>query len=201
MQSNTRDQETQWIEMARSGDDEAFGKLVNAYQGPVFNLCYRILGNAREAEDAAQESFLRAYKNLHRYDASSKFANWMLTIASNYSVDQVRKRRLTLLPLEKIPAARRPGREAGSLDEQLIMYQTEDDVRALLDSLPAADRSAVVLRYWYDLSYDEIAEILQASVSAVRSRLHRSRKAMAETWQASISGASVREISDEPSTI
>lgn len=201
MQSNINEQEAQWIEMARSGDDEAFSMLVNAYQGPVFNLCYRILGNSAEAEDAAQESFLRAYRNLHRYDASRKFANWMLTIASNYSVDQVRKRRLTLLSLEKLPGAHQRGGGGESLDERLIKSQVEGEVRQLLGSLSPLDRSAIVLRYWNDLSYEEISEVLGVSVSAVRSRLHRCRKAMAETWSASAAEAGIRGASDEPSAI
>lgn len=201
MQSNINDQEAQWIEMARGGDDEAFGKLVDAYQGPVFNLCYRILGDAREAEDAAQESFLRAYRNLPRYDASRKFVNWMLTIASNYSVDQVRKRHLKLLPLEKLPGIHQKGRGGQSLDERLIKTQADREIRELLGTLSPIDRSAVVLRYWNDLSYEEISEVLQLSVSAVRSRLHRSRKVMAESWGASAGETEIRGPSDEPSAI
>lgn len=201
MQSTTSELETQWIERARGGDDEAFGKLVNAYQGPVFNLCYRILGNAKDAEDAAQESFLRAYRNLHRYDPSRRFTNWMLTIASNYSVDQVRKRRLALLPLERTAQTSLRGFETHSMDESITLSQSEGEVRALLESLSAIDRSAIVLRYWNDLSYEEIAEILQLSVGAVRSRLHRSRKAMAEEWAESAQGAPIKEHSDEPSAI
>lgn len=201
MQSNINDQEAQWIEMARGGDDEAFGKLVDAYQGPVFNLCYRILEDAREAEDAAQESFLRAYRNLHQYDASRKFVNWMLTIASNYSVDQVRKRHLKLLPLEKLPGTHQKGRGGQSLDERLIKTQTDREIRELLGTLSPIDRSAVVLRYWNDLSYEQISEVLELSVSAVRSRLHRSRKIMAESWGASAGATEIRGPSDEPSAI
>ena len=76
--------EADWIKRARQGDDDAFAMVVEAYQGPVFNLCYRMLGDSFEAEDAAQEVFLKAYRNLGRFDPERKFVNWILSIASNH---------------------------------------------------------------------------------------------------------------------
>lgn len=201
MKSNTRDQEAQWIEQARGGDDEAFEMLVDAYQGPVFNLCYRILGDARDAEDAAQEAFLRAYRNLHRYDSSRKFVNWMLTIASNYSIDQVRKRRMVLLPIEKLPGFRPEKSQKRGPGDRLEISDTASQVQELLESLSPLDRSAVILRYWDDLSYDEIGEVLELSVSAVRSRLHRSRRALADRMRAEKDRMASGEPVDEPSAI
>src|SRR3972149_11196700 len=84
--------EAVWIERARQGDDGAFANLVGAYQGPVYNLCYRLLGDGYEAEDAAQETFLKAYRNLGRYDPDRPFVNWLLKIASNHSIDRLRRR-------------------------------------------------------------------------------------------------------------
>src|SRR4030067_1949522 len=84
--------EAVWIERARQGDDGAFANLVGAYQAPVYNLCFRLLGDGYEAEDAAQETFLKAYKNLSRYDPDRPFVNWLLKIASNHSIDRLRRR-------------------------------------------------------------------------------------------------------------
>ena len=77
-------EETTWILQAQQGNDEAFTLLVEHYQTPVFNLCYRMLGEPELAEDAAQESFLRVYQNLARYDRQRSFATWLLSITAHY---------------------------------------------------------------------------------------------------------------------
>lgn len=181
-----------WLEEARRGDKEAFGRLVEAYQIPVYNLAYRMLSNRGEAEEAAQEAFIRAYTKLDTYDPQRKFSTWLLSITSNYCIDLIRKRRALLLsidyPLPPHPALmsdRADGPEA-----QAVATETEAMVQALLDELPDDYRQTVVLRYWYDLSYQEIAEIMDTTVSAIKSRLFRARRQMAEVGIAEgISGA------------
>ena len=76
-------EEQVWLEQARRGDQTAFGKLIEAYQRPVYNLAYRMLNNSGEAEEAAQEAFIRAYTRLHTYNPDHKFSTWMLSITSN----------------------------------------------------------------------------------------------------------------------
>ena len=95
-----QDEESLWIVMAQKGDPEGFTNLVESYQTPVYNLCYRMLGNATEAEDAAQEAFLRAYTSIKRYDKDRPFATWLLSIAAHYCIDQIRKRRMSLISRE-----------------------------------------------------------------------------------------------------
>src|SRR3972149_11642264 len=92
-----------WVARANEGDQEAFAMLVEAYQTPVFNLCMRMLGERGEAEDAAQESFLRAYRGLRRYDPERPFGTWLLSIASHYCIDQLRRRRLEFVSVEEEP--------------------------------------------------------------------------------------------------
>ena len=91
------DTESNWIQQARAGDQaasaDAFSRLVEAYQTPIYNLAYRMLGNRTEAEDAAQETFIRAYTRLDTYDPGRKFSSWLLSIASHYCVDVLRRRR------------------------------------------------------------------------------------------------------------
>lgn len=178
------DNEAIWLRQAQAGDDLAFSNIVEAYQKPVFSLCYRMLGNAGDAEDAAQETFLRAYKHLGRYDPNRSFATWLLSIASHYCIDRLRKRRLSTFSIDDEeydwwhPPDKGPSPEAAMVnDEKQIRVQ------ALLDVLPAKDRAAVVLHYWYDYSYEEIADSLNLSVSAIKSRLYRARRALAEEWQ------------------
>ena len=94
------DTERNLLLRAQKGDAEAFSQIVEAYQRQVFNLCYRMLGDPYEAEDAAQEAFLRAFKAMKRYDPDRKFSTWLLTIASRYCIDQIRKRRLKTFSIE-----------------------------------------------------------------------------------------------------
>ena len=178
------DNEAIWLAKARAGDDEAFTYIVEAYQKPVFSLCYRMLGNAGAAEDAAQEAFLRAYKYLGRYDPNRSFATWLLSIASHYCIDRLRKRRLSTFSIddEKYDWWQPPD-TGPSLEAALVLDEKQKRIQALLDVLPPKDRAAVTLHYWYDYSYEEIAESLSLSVSAVKSRLYRARRTLAEGWQ------------------
>ncbi len=173
--------EAEWLAKAQKGDDEAFSRLVEVYQRPVHNLCYRMLGNTNDAEDAAQETFIRAYKSIKRYDPSRKFSTWLLTIASNYCIDQHRRRKLPTFSYDAMPVPDISDKNPG-IDRQMVLGENKQKVMELLDTLNPKDRSAVILRYWYDYSYDEIAKSLSLSNSAVKSRLHRARKELAIEW-------------------
>lgn len=173
--------EPQWVTQAQQGDPEAFAKLVDAFQRPVFNLCYRMLGDAYEAEDAAQETFLRAFDNFRRYDSQRSFSTWLLSIAAHHCIDQIRKRRMTLISLDDSPYLDPPDLAPGP-ETALGRSEEQESVKRLLATLNPQDRAAVVLFYWYELSYEEIAESLKLTVSAVKSRLHRARLAMANQW-------------------
>jgi len=171
----------EWIAQAQRGNSEAFSKLVEACQTPVFNLCYRMLNDPYEAEDAAQETFLRAFNNLRQYDNQRSFLTWLLSIAAHYCIDQIRKRRMNLLSLDDAVYLDPPDTAPGP-ESTLSMGEEQKKVRMLLEKLSPQDRAAVIMLYWYDLSYDEIAEALSMTVSAVKSRLHRARQVMAQSW-------------------
>src|SRR3972149_10513944 len=97
------DIEIAWLEQSGNEDLEGFSRLVEKYQGAVYNLCYRMLGDHYEAEDAAQETFLRAYRSISRYDRERSFSTWLLSIAAHYCIDQIRRRRMSLVPLDGLP--------------------------------------------------------------------------------------------------
>lgn len=179
--------ELAWVLQAQHGNDEAFTKLVDEHQTHVYNLCYRMLGDAESAEDAAQETFLRAYQNLHRYDQSRPFITWLLSIGAHYCIDQLRRRKLSVFSMDEehedgtvfeIADPASPDPEAES-----VKREERDRLHLLLRDLDETDRAAVIMRYWYDFSEIEIAESLRLTVSAVKSRLHRSRRALAGMWQ------------------
>jgi len=172
------EEEKVWIQQALAGDQEAFACLVKAYQTAVYNLAYRMLGNAAEAEDTAQETFLKAYTRLKTYDSERKFSSWLLSIASHHCIDRLRQRRFAL-SLDELPPWRWL---AGSSrpEEVVIRSQERDEVHQLLEQLPPHYRAAVVLHYWYDLSYQEIAEAMETTESAVKSTLYRARRMLAQ---------------------
>ena len=178
----TLNDEQVWLEQARRGDKNAFGQLIEAYQGPVYNLAYRMLGNSGEAEEAAQEAFIRAYTRLDSYDPTHKFSTWLLSITSNYCIDQIRKRRAVLLsidePLPPHPALHSDNNKGP--EAEYMAQEREQLVQGLLSELAEEYRQAVVLRYWYDMSYEEIADVQKTTVSAVKSRLFRARRILAD---------------------
>jgi RNA polymerase sigma-70 factor, ECF subfamily len=169
------DQELLWLEQARRGDQAAFSHLVGAYQRPVYNLCYRMLSNAPEAEDAAQETFLRMYTKLHTYQAERKLSSWVLSIASHYCIDRLRRRRGQWVSLDEEPVAATLASPNRGPEDLALRAESRDEVQHLVDMLPAAYRVPLILRYWYDLSYAEIADVMGLTVQAVKSRLHRAR--------------------------
>ncbi|MGE5603091.1 MAG: RNA polymerase sigma factor [Nitrososphaerales archaeon] len=174
------------VTLARKGDQAAFTILVQTYQTPIYNLCYRMLGEADQAQDATQETFLRAYTQFHRYDPERPFKTWLFSIASHFCIDRLRRRRVTWLDIDDEPLSGHPALREKRVGPEDAALQGEraSDVQALLETLPPKDRAAVVMLYWYDLSYQEIAEATGTTVSAVKSRLHRARAAMADTLQA-----------------
>lgn len=177
------DKEALWIQKALKGDDLAFANLVDRYQTPVFHLCYRMLGNSNDAEDAAQESFIRAYRYLKKYDPNRSFATWLLSIASHYCIDRMRKKQLSTVSTAVLPAEIVPDRHAPNPEKEFRDKEKEALVQKLLQDLSPTDRAAIILRYWHEYSEVEISEALDLTVSAVKSRLYRARRALASSWQ------------------
>ncbi len=180
------DGEKDWVLQAQHGSDEAFTRLVEAYQTHVYNLCYRMLGEPQAAEDASQETFLRAYQHLHRYDQKRPFATWLLSIAAHYCIDRMRRRKFLMNSLdesEEQGGFELPDPEAPNPESEIVHSEQRERMQTVLLQLDSVDRAAVVLRYWHDSSEVEIAETLNLTVSAVKSRLHRARRQLAGLWQ------------------
>jgi len=178
-------EEAIWIAQAQQGSEEAFTCLVETYQRHVYNLCYRMLGEAESAEDAAQETFLRAYQHLHRYDGNRPFATWLLSIAAHYCIDRLRRQRLPILSLDGQRGGDSLEWPDGNVlpEDEMVSHEQRHRVQTLLTRLEPTDRAAIILRYWHEASEAEIAEALNLTVSAVKSRLHRARRRLADLWQ------------------
>lgn len=160
---------------------ETFEDLMRQSHKQAYSLAYRLAGNAAEAEDLVQESYLRAYRFFHRYDASLPFSSWLYRIMTNAHIDGVRRRgRLRTTSLEQggtdgqttwdVPD------EAASPDRALLLNSLDDTVQKALGSMTAEFRTAVLLADVEGMAYEEIAEIMKTSVGTVRSRIHRGRK-------------------------
>ncbi|HMO57111.1 MAG TPA: sigma-70 family RNA polymerase sigma factor [Roseiflexaceae bacterium] len=184
MSSDPQVEEAILIERSVHGDQSAFADLMQRYAGAVFGLAFRMLGSVHDAEDASQEIFLRAYINLASYDRSRRFSTWLLTIGSNYCIDRLRRRRFAWLTLDDV-APVLPS-DARSPDDAAIDRESRDAVQQALGTLPEHYRQVTVLRYWHDLSYDEIARATGLSESTIKTRLHRARRMLAEAIDTSV---------------
>jgi RNA polymerase sigma-70 factor (ECF subfamily) len=160
---------------AAQGDREAFGGLVRFHQAGVYSVAYRMLGEIREAEDAAQETFLRAYRAIRTLDPQRPPGPWLKKIAVNVCLNQLERR--STFTLEDDTAV--PGHEP-SPESQIIEQEQNRQVRAALLSLPPHYRAAIELRHFQALSYAEMAETLHRPLSDIKSDLFRARKMLAE---------------------
>ncbi len=168
------------VHETRGGNVEAFGALVRRYQTSVFNVCYRMLGERREAEDLTQESFLRAYQKLSMYDPARPFGPWIRRIAANMCLNHLKSHRRIWLPLDDehdLPGAG-PGTDtATAVEEKTDRSRIREAIRAL----PPHYRAVIELRHFQGLSYEETARALSLPLSDVRSHLFRARRLLAES--------------------
>jgi RNA polymerase sigma-70 factor, ECF subfamily len=182
------DQDTDAALMLRvkQGETAAFGELVEKYKQPVMNLVYRMLRDATEAEDVAQNVFVQVYKSAGRYQVTAKFSTWLFTIARNLCLNELRRR--SRHPAESLDAPM-PGQEepaaqqfadakAVSPPETLLQGELEQKIEQALGGLPENQRVALLLCRQDELSYAEIARVLGCSLSATKSLIHRGRETL-----------------------
>ncbi|WP_042357741.1 RNA polymerase sigma factor SigW [Bacillus rubiinfantis] len=172
------------IKQVIKGDQDAFGEIVEIYKNSVYQLCFRMLGNRHEAEDIAQETFLRAYVNIRSFNQELKFSTWLFRIATNLCIDRLRKKKPDyyldaevagsegLTMYSQIPA------NTPLPEKELEGLELQEVVQKEILKLPEKYRSAIVLKYIEDLSLNEISEILDLPLGTVKTRIHRGREAL-----------------------
>jgi RNA polymerase sigma-70 factor (ECF subfamily) len=174
--------ETRLAKLSRGGDRRAFAELVELYKDKIYHLGYRMLNQKQEAEDIVQETFLRVFMNLEKYDENQKFSTWIYRIATNLCIDRLRKRK----PNYSIDAEMSDSEgtdwhsilssdEAGP-EEELILSETQLNIRDAIQTLPDKYKTVVVLRYLHDMSLQEISDVLEMPVTTVKTRVHRGRE-------------------------
>ncbi len=164
------------VALAKSGDGDAYRTLVERYSRSVFRLAYRMTGNEQDAEDVVQETFLRAFRHLHRWDARSTFGTWIYRIASNYSLDLLRARKrqgnAVLAAGETDTMQTLPAVDAGP-DRLLLSSEVQRQVAATLDTCSEMERTAFVLRHFEGQSIEEIGLVLGVSANSTKQSIFR----------------------------
>lgn len=189
------------IESTLKGDQGSFAELVRRYQGAVWGTVHRILGNSSENEDAVQEVFLRAFTALKKFDLKYPFGPWILRIATNYCIDQLRRRKGRRIQLWSELTEYDQERLLNNLSrenelETGIMEGSEGYARiaqVLLDGLNPKYRAAFVLREVEERNYDEVAQLLGTSEVAARVRVSRARAELEKKFRAYLSGLQRKE--------
>lgn len=172
------------INQVLKGDQNAYAEIVELYKDKVFQLCYRMLGNRHEAEDMAQEAFIRAYVNIASFNINLKFSTWLYRIATNLCIDRIRKKKPDfyldaevsgtdgLTMYSQIPS------DTALPEEEVESMELQDIIQREISQLPEKYRSVIVLKYIEELSLNEISEILDMPLGTVKTRIHRGREAL-----------------------
>jgi RNA polymerase sigma-70 factor (ECF subfamily) len=172
----------------KQGDMTAFAELVDKYKQPVINLLSRLLQDATEAEDIAQNTFIQVFRSAHRYDPKASFASWIFTIARRLGLNEIRRR--SRHPADSIESRRNDGDDRPAPEfvdtanpeppENLLRQELEQKISESLAHLPENQRTAMLLCQQSELSYEEIAGVLECSLSATKSLIFRARETLKE---------------------
>jgi len=173
------------IDMAVDGDEKAYAKLLTRYKRPVYHMILKMVRNVDDAEDLTIESFAKAFKSLGRFKKDFTFSTWLFRIATNNTIDYIRKKKLNTLSIENTYTD--DDGQPVSIDvedlnpnpqEETIKSQKEELIQVFVNMLPAKYQKLVRLRYFHELSYEEIAAELEAPLGTVKAQLHRARELM-----------------------
>jgi|FaiFalFF_MnMetaG_3_1042247.scaffolds.fasta_scaffold01324_4 RNA polymerase sigma-70 factor (ECF subfamily) len=162
--------ELELIQRALHGDVDAWGEIVRRYKDAVFGIALGILGNPADAEDAAHDAFIRAYEGLHTFHLEKRFSTWIFAVTANVCKNKLRRERL-FAPLKYISKLTKGSDPA----QQLAQEERTRTIREAIEQLKPAYRMPLVLRYYADLDYKEIAEALGLPEGTVKTRLHRAK--------------------------
>lgn len=174
-------------EAVNNNDEQAFAKLMQRYKRPVYHMILKMVRNVDDAEDLTIESFAKAFRSLHRFKKDFTFSTWLFRIATNNTIDYIRKKRLNTLSIDNTYTD--SDGDSVSLDvedenlnpqEVTIKAQKEELMQVFVDKLPPKYQKLVRMRYFHELSYEEIAKELEAPLGTVKAQLHRARELMYE---------------------
>ncbi len=165
--------ENEIIQRILNGNRQEFSFFVDKYQGPIYNLVYRLTGSRHDAEDLAQETFIKAYKSLNNFQTKKKFFSWLYTIALNLTRNHLKKKKPLLV--ENVEDLKPDNRQTDKNNPEinLIKHEQAQALASSIQRLPIALREAVILRYYFYLPFEEISRILCISLSGAKMRVYR----------------------------
>ncbi|MBP2241618.1 RNA polymerase sigma-70 factor (ECF subfamily) [Cytobacillus eiseniae] len=172
------------IKQVLKGDQDAYAEVVEIYGDKVFHICYRMLGNRHEAEDIAQEAFLRAYVNIHSFNINLKFSSWLYRIATNLCIDRIRKKKpdyyldAEVAGTDGLTMYSQIAADTTLPEDDLESLELQESIQREISKLPEKYRTVIVLKYIEELSLNEISEILDLPLGTVKTRIHRGREAL-----------------------
>lgn len=167
------------IQRIRAGDKEEFSWLVDRYKDMVYTLCLRMLGNEMDADEAAQDVFLKAYRGIGAFQEKSKFSTWLYRIAYNHCISVIRRKVKVIDLVDEVPEGNETGTALTGLDS-LARKERTLYVQKALEALPETDAVVITLFYYEELSLEEIADVTGLTSGNIRIRLHRARKKMVQ---------------------
>ena len=166
------------VRRSKEDDERAFGELISRYESKVYSLALRMIRNPEDAEDVLQDTFLRAYRGIKSFQGASTFSTWIYRITANSALMRLRKKQLPTVSIEDQDERETPVNIADWTPgpvEQLMTQELQQEMDAAIESLPPEFQQVFILRDVEERSNAEVAEILDLSVAAVKSRLHRAR--------------------------
>lgn len=173
------EQDVLWMEKVKKGDEEAFRLLIEAHQSRVIGTVAKMLGDATDSEDIAQQVFIRVWNSAARYQPTAKFTTWLFKITRNLVFNELRRRKrhpaAHLEQKEEETAFQATDPNAPSPASTMLDTELQAAIQRAIDSLPEAQRMAIILRRYEEMAYEEIADVLKLSVPAVKSILFRAR--------------------------
>ena len=175
-------EETELVERAKRGDHRAYGELVHAYQGIAFRTAYLVVRNAAEAEDAAQEGFVKAFRALGRFRTGEPFRPWLLKIVVNEARNRLRSSARRDALVVRASAEKPSGEAAPSPEAALLDAERRELLLAAVEALPEPQREVISCRYLLDLSEEETAAVLGLRRGTVKSRTSRALERLRESY-------------------
>ena len=172
------------IKEVLKGDQNAFAEIVELFQDKLYRICYRMLGNKHEAEDIAQEAFVRAFINIHTFDTNRKFSTWLYRIGTNLCIDRIRKKKpdyyldAEVAGTEGLNMYSQIASKDELPEQEVLKMEMQDRVQYEISRLPDKYRAVIVLKYMEDLPLQEISDILEMPLGTVKTRIHRGREAL-----------------------
>jgi RNA polymerase sigma-70 factor (ECF subfamily) len=177
-----REDDRELIARARRGEERAFRALLRSYERAVYNICLRMIRDRLEAEDLAQEAFMKVFSMLDRYDPAYAFSSWLFKITTNLCIDAIRKRRVETVSMEEpvrgqdSEYVRQYPSPVDNPERELIKSERARRLEEGIEGLPAHYRIIILLRHQQNLSYEEIAATLDIPLGTVKARIHRARE-------------------------